>query len=187
MRQMMQEMLAKGNSDTGAQASGAPAGGPGEMNEDPMLKLLQQLMGGQAVQEQQKQPPSSTYAWRIVHALFAAILALYVGLTSSFDGSKLARENPQAFDIEGKAFAQRLFYIFATTELVLQSTRFFMERGQIQSSGIMGSLSQFLPEPYSGYIRMAARYSVIYTTIVSDAMVVVFMLGLLAWWNGISS
>lgn len=187
MMRMMQQMLAQTNGQPGAQGPGGPQGAPGDMSEDPMFKMMQQMMGGQMGQEQQQPPPSSAYAWRIVHALFAAVLALYVGLESSFTGSELARTNPQAFDGDGKSFAQRLFYIFATTELVLQSTRYFMEKGQLQGSGILSTLSSFLPQPYGNYVRVVGRYSVIYTTIMADAMVVVFVLGFLAWWKGTST
>jgi hypothetical protein len=41
-----------------------------------------------------------------------------------------------------------------------------------------------LPAPYSGYVRTVGRYSVIYSTVVSDAMVVVFVLGATSWWRG---
>jgi hypothetical protein len=33
-------------------------------------------------------------------------------------------------------------------------------------------------------VRTIGRYSVIYTTVVSDAMVVVFILGATSWWKG---
>jgi hypothetical protein len=74
--------------------------------------------------------------------------------------------------------------MFATFEVVLQSSRFFIERGQLQGSGILSTVGGMLPEPYSGYVRLIGRYSVIYSTVVSDAMVVVFVLGAASWWRG---
>jgi len=47
----------------------------------------------------------------------------------------------------------------------------------------MGTLAQVLPQPWAGYLRVVGRYSVIYTTVVADAMVVVFVLGVIAWWK----
>jgi hypothetical protein len=79
---------------------------------------------------------------------------------------------------------KNFFYLFATFEVVLQSSRYVIERGQLQGSGMLSSIGQILPEPYAGYVRVVGRYSVIYSTVVSDAMVVVFVLGAASWWNG---
>lgn len=179
---MMQQML------RGGDAGGQPGGAPG--SDDPMMKMMQAMMGGgapgQAAQQQQKQT-STAYVWRIVHAVFSFGLAAYVALTSTFDGSKLSRSASafgQDHDDEAAAVGRRLFYIFATVEVMLQTTRFFVERGQLQQGGIMGTLATVLPEPFAGYVRLAGRYSVIYTTVVADAMVVVFVLGAMAWSKG---
>lgn len=40
------------------------------------------------------------------------------------------------------------------------------------------------PESYAGYFGTVGRYSVIYNTIVSGAMVVVFVLSATRWWKG---
>jgi hypothetical protein len=177
---------------------------------DPMMAMLQQMMGGAGgdpnaqlppglaemmgamggggmpgqQQGQQAAPSESAYIWRIVHALFSFGLALYVTMSTPFTGTKLARTASQYQSETGESFGQRLFYMFATAEVVLQSSRFFLERGQLPQSGILGTLSQILPQPYGGYLRVVGRYSVIYTTVVADAMVVVFVLGMMAWWNG---
>lgn len=187
---------------------GAPAGT--DANEDPMMKLMQQMMGasggdgagqlppglaemfggagggmpGVPGQPQQAAPSSSAYLWRILHAIFSLTLALYVVLTTPFTGTKTAR-NASVYSLEDEqSFGQRLFYLFATVEVVLQSSRYFIEKGQLAPSGIMGTLAQFLPMPYAGWIKVAGRYGVIYTTVVADAMVVVFVLGAMAWWKG---
>jgi len=59
-----------------------------------------------------------------------------------------------------------------------------MERGKVAQGGILATVSNFLPMPYKGYVSLIARYSGIYTTIVEDAMVIVFVLGCVAWWHG---
>ncbi|TID24531.1 Dicer-like protein 2 [Venturia nashicola] len=185
---------------------GAPAGGT-DGNEDPMMKLMQQMMGaaggdgagqippglaemlggaggGMPGQPQQAALSSSAYLWRIVHAIFSLTLAMYVVLTTPFTGTKAAR-NASVYSLEDEqSFGQRLFYLFATVEVVLQSSRYFIEKGQLAPVGIMGTLAQFLPMPYAGWIKVAGRYGVIYTTVVADAMVVVFVLGAMAWWKG---
>lgn len=188
---------------------GPPAGGM-DSGEDPMMKLMQQIMGGASGdgnsqlppglaemfggagggipgmpgQAQQQAPSSSAYLWRIIHAIFSLALALYVVLTTPFTGTKAARTASTYGLNGGESFGQRLFYLFATVEVVLQSSRYFIEKGQLAPSGIMGTLAQFLPMPYSGWIKVAGRYGVIYTTVVADAMVVVFVLGAMAWWKG---
>ncbi|QDS73556.1 hypothetical protein FKW77_001002 [Venturia effusa] len=184
---------------------GTPAGGM-EGSEDPMMKLMQQMMGGAGGdgagqlppglaemfagtggmpgQPQQAAPSSSAYLWRIVHAIFSLTLAMYVVLTTPFTGTKTAR-NASVYSLEDEpSFSQRLFYLFATAEVVLQTSRYFLEKGQLAPSGIMGTLAQFLPMPYAGWIKVVGRYGVIYTTVVADAMVVVFVLGVMAWWKG---
>ncbi|EKG11151.1 hypothetical protein MPH_11769 [Macrophomina phaseolina MS6] len=154
-----------------------------------MLKMMQAMMGmpgapGDAQQQQQQQTASSSaYVWRIVHAIFSFGLAAYIAATSTFNGSKLSRS--QSVLEEGGGVGKQLFYIFATAEVVLQTSRFFLEKGRLQQGGIMGTLGTVLPEPFAGYVRLAGRYSVIYTTVVADAMAVVFVLGVMAWWKGL--
>lgn len=174
--------------------------------DDPMMRMLQQMLGDtsrppnpndaplppgladlfSAAQrdEQTTLPASNTAAlWRIVHALFSFALAAYVVSTSSFTGSKLSRTTSELAG-EQDRFASRLFLYFATGEAVLQSGRYFVEKGRLPGSGVMAALSRMLPEPWSGYVRIVGRYSVIYTTLVADAMVVIFVLGVVAWWGG---
>lgn len=204
------------NPFAGMPGFGAP-GAPGDADADPMMRMMQQMMAGggpmggdpndpngpmgelppfmrammsgqQRTQEQQQNQPaptSSTYMWRIIHAVFALGLALYIALTSTFNGSKLSR----AQSVESMDFDPKLFYIFATAELVLQSSRYFVEKGQLQGGGWLATIANtgLVPEPWGGYIRVAGRYSVIWQTIVGDAMTIVFVLGCLAWWRGMAA
>jgi GET complex subunit GET2 len=184
--------------------------------EDPMLKMMQQLLSGSGAmdpnnpdalppslasffpgmpmpgstqaQQQQVEPQAPTVSavtWRIVHAVISLALALFVTLSSPvpFTGSKASRELADLGGV-GTEFGARLFFWFASVEVVLQSSRFFMERGQLQSGGILGTAARILPEPWAGYVRVVGRYGTIFGTVVSDALVVVFALGCVAWWNG---
>jgi len=175
-------------------------GGQGAATEDPIMQMVQQLMGGAGGQGGmggglppglatmfggQQQPEPNTNAnniWRVVHAAFSLFLGLYAVSTFTFTGSKSGRNM-----YTGETGAPRLFWIFATVELLLQSSRYFVDGGRLPVSGIMGGLGQMLPEPYANYVRIFSRYSVIYTTIVSDAMVVLFVLGTVAWWKGLAA
>jgi len=163
---------------------------PNDPNQQPEIPpMLQALMGG-GRKEQQKAPETgSAYLWRIVHTLFAFTLAIYITMTSTFNGSKLARSQSVYTDEAGYGFGPRLFIIFTSVQLLLQSTRYFLEKGQLQGSGMFATVanSGMVPEPYAHYIRTAGRYVGILRTIISDAMVVVFVFGALAWWRGMAA
>jgi len=210
LQQAMMQMQAQ-------QAQQAQAGG----EEDPMAKMMQQLMGMQGGMDPNDpnamggdlpqmaqmlstmmgggglmgggagQQPSngSAYLWRIVHAISALVIAIYIAFTTTFSGSKLARTGDMFVQDASYGLGAKPFYIFGTAELVLQTSRYFMEKGQLQGGGILATIanSGFVPEPYAQLIRTVGRYSTIYTTIVSDAMVVVFVLGTVAWWKGLAA
>lgn len=166
MLQMMQQLLGGGGANGGAAGGGFPAG-------------LASMFGGQ----QQPEPGTNqNYIWRILHAVFALSLGLYAAITFTFTGSEMSRSKAASDTI-----APKLFWMFATAELLLQSSRYFIDGGKLPASGILGGLGQMLPQPYGGYVRMFSRYSIIYTTIVSDAMVVIFILGMMAWWKGLAA
>ena len=181
-------------------------------DEDPMMRMLQQMMGGMVGGEMGGQagagdggglPPGlaamlgggtgtvsagSTqqldaygYIWKIVHALFAFSLGIYATTMTPFNGSRLSRST----NADAGNFPMQFFWVFATAELVLQSTRFFLERGKPNQSGILGTVAGFLPAPWKGYVGLVSRYSGIYTRLMEDAMAVVFILGVVAWWHGI--
>ncbi|KAF2724029.1 hypothetical protein K431DRAFT_282295 [Polychaeton citri CBS 116435] len=186
MVKMMQQLM-------GGMPGGQGQGQGGEQNiaDDPMFKMMQTMMGGPSAQGTAKGATAPTdgraYVWRVVHAIFAFSLAAFVALTSTFNGTQLSRTQDVYDSSHGStAIGRNFFLIFATAELVLQTTRYFLEKGQLQGSGWIAKIanSGFVPEPYAGYVRTLGRYTTIYTTIVSDAMVVVFILGALAWWRG---
>lgn len=188
-------------------------GGEGSAEQDPMVQMMQQLSGlmggnpqdpnapppdlpfplkmmmgggGQGTKEEAPPATGSAYLWRIVHAVFAFVLATYIALTSTFNGTKLGRSQSVYTEQSGYGLGPRLFLIFCTAELVLQSSRYFVEKGQLQGNRILAKIanSGFVPEPWAGYVRAVGRYQGIYETIVADAMVIVFVFGMLAWWQG---
>lgn len=178
MMQIMQQMLSGG----GMPDTGNPNDPNNPMNDlPPMLKAM--MNGQRQTQQQGGAPTNSAYIWRIAHAVFAFSLALYIALTTTFNGSKLSRAQ-SVDDSQGP----RLFYLFATAELVLQSSRYFLEQGQLMGKGWIATIanSGLVPEPWAGYIRVFGRYSVIWQTIVGDAVTIVFVLGALAWWRGMT-
>jgi hypothetical protein len=181
--------------------------GPGGA-EDPMMAMLQQMMGGGGIPggagaagsgmpqfPGMMQPgPAAVaepyaYVWRIVHAVFALGLGLYIALATSFSGTKAEREisglgKSYVGGESGMSLASvHFFWIFATAEVILQTSRFFVEKGRVQQGAVMSMISRFLPEPYKGYLALISRYSRIWTTVSADAMALVFVLGACAWWR----
>jgi hypothetical protein len=165
--------------------------------EDPMLKMLQQMMGGAGGdagampsfpgmpgQDVAATGDPYAYVWRIVHAVFALSLGLYIAFTTPFTGSRLSRESTSASTAGLDASSIHFFYIFSSAEVLLQTSRFFFEKGRIQPAGLLGMVMGFLPEPWKGYLGLVVRYGRIWTTVSADAMVLVFVLGACAWWRG---
>lgn len=135
------------------------------------------------------------YLWKIVHAIFALGLGIYITAMTTFSGAKSSSSSSSSGvtttttadvhidEIRGEE-VRRFFWAFATAELLLQSTRFFLEKGRVSRSGWVGVLIGVLPEPWKGYLALGTRYGGIYTTVVQDAMAVLFVLGCVAWWKG---
>jgi hypothetical protein len=183
MMAMLQQMM-------GAGAGGMPGmpGAPGQAGAPPGLANMFSAMQGAGGASEPLPEQSSAWIWRLVHSVFSFGLAVYIVLQTPFTGSKLSRDNVLDDDwtshsTPAQNFAH-FFYLFATFEVVLQTSRYFIEKGQLQGSGILSTVAGILPAPYSGYVRTVGRYSVIYSTVVSDAMVVVFVLGATSWWRG---
>ena len=171
----------------------------GVSGEDPMMKILQQMLGGTGAggpgaafppgmvdgmgepqNQQQEEPDPRAYIWRVVHFIVALLMGIYIATATDFTGAKSARSKTQG------EVGVKYFWTFATVELVLQSSRFLLERGQLSGNGILATIAGFLPEPYKGWVILVARYSRIWQTLVSDAMVVIFVLGVMSWWNSVS-
>lgn len=78
---------------------------------------------------------------------------------------------------------QQLFWYFAMMELFLQTGRFLLEKGRPPQGSWLTTIAGFLPPPFNMYLGTVARYSVFLWTILADAGVVIFALGLASWWN----
>ena len=184
-------------------------GGPGG-EEDPMMRMLQQMLGGiggasgegggdgglppalaammgaqgrgSSGQGQQMsgEEEKGRDVWKIIHAVMAFALGVHIVWTSPFSGSKLVR----AGFVKGEDGVQNFFWVFASAELLLQSTRWFLEGGKTASAGTVGMVLGMLPEPFKTYASLAVRYSGIITQLVADAVTVIFVLGVVAWWRG---
>ena len=127
-------------------------------------------------------PARSIYLWKILHAIFALVLGIYILYTYTFSGTLVSRLRVLGFN-DSVPTEGRLFWIFATAELGLQGGRFLLEGGRSES-GMMSTVAGFLPQPWGARVGLASRYMGIWSTLVQDAFVVVFLLGAAAWWSG---
>ena len=116
--------------------------------------------------------------------LFALSLGVYMVYMTAFNGAQFSRPDDSKGTEPG--VRARFFWAFATTQLILQSTRYFLERdrGPMRTEGWMSMAAEAFPEPWRGWALLLGRYSLIWSTVVQDAMVVIFVLGCVAWCKG---
>ncbi|KAL1881117.1 hypothetical protein VTK73DRAFT_4794 [Phialemonium thermophilum] len=201
LRQMMLGFDADNNLASGG---GGPAGG----QEDPMVKLLRQMMaagpgaggdadpfGGASPFQQPlsaaAQPDKYASLWRLLHTAVALGLGLYISLWTSFAGTRAERDGldeSRKRDAETLPDPRTFFWVFATAETILLTTRFFLDRARgvtaAGTGGIWGALASILPQPLKGRVEVALRYGQMFSTIRSDVLVCVFVLGVCAWLRG---
>lgn len=201
--------------------SGAPAAGAtSPSDEDPMMKMMSQMMGGAGgggfpgmptggagpnaspfagmmggPQQQQTSADVYNTVWRIVHALLALGLGLYIVLATPFDGTKVQRqlafkraaadEGGVVADMTGLDAAKKnFFWAFATAEALLLTTKFVLDKGRAPPPGFLWSIASQLPAPWRGYVVSVMRYGQIFTTVRTDILLCAFVLGVCAWWKG---
>ena len=175
MMRMLQQMLGG--------AGGAPGPGGGDGGLPPALAAMMGAHGGGGQgqgQEMSGPERKGRDIWKMIHAVMALTLGIYIVWTAPFRGSQLARVEV----VTGEAAVQNFFWLFATAELLLQSTKFFLEGGKTAPVGMMGMVLGMLPEPFRMYASLVVRYSGIFTQLIADALTVVFVLGVVAWWRG---
>lgn len=166
----------------GAEGPGGDGGGEGGLPPGLAAMMGAGGMGMPGAGGAQAQEDTYGYLWKVVHAVFALILGIYVTATSHAFNGDVSRGGIAGTGHEGGV---NVFWLFASAELLLQSSRFFLEKGSgSQLGGWVGVVGNMLPEPWRGYVRLAARYSGIWSTVVEDGMVVVFIFGCVAWWKG---
>ncbi|KAG8531088.1 uncharacterized protein KY384_004445 [Bacidia gigantensis] len=188
----------------GLPSGGVDGGGAGGLRPDGGLPPgLAAMMGGVPPAQSHGQPQRGAgagvgrndYVWKIVHAIFAFALAIYVALATTaigegFVAGRIAGRSRGEDQIVGRGQGNgslNLFWAFATIELVLQSARYFLEMGRTGSpvaGGIVGMVMGLLPQPYKGWLDLLKKYSGIWSTIVEDGCVIVFVVGWVSWWRG---
>ncbi|KAI1189037.1 hypothetical protein F5B17DRAFT_235005 [Nemania serpens] len=165
---------------------------PGGMGLDALLRatagsMPQQQQQQQQQQQRQGQPTewmTTANLWRILHAIFALGLGIYVALSTTFTGTKVERDadDLQSTGVLGAQNIQQarawFFYVFTSVETVLLTSRYMVEQGAgFTPSGWTWSVAGMLPQPFGGYARHALRYGQIFTTVRNDALFCVFVMG----------
>jgi hypothetical protein len=161
--------------------------------DDPFAALLSQFGAGVAgpgfgglpnmqaqQQPEQAEPNPYAYIWRVVHAVFALGLGLYIALGTTFRGTKPERDLAATL-YTPEDDRRNFIWVFATAEALLLTARFFMDRGRSGPTGVVGMVVGFLPEPFKGYLSVVLRYGQIFSTVRSDILVCVFVLGVCSW------
>ncbi|KAJ2906903.1 hypothetical protein MKZ38_009766 [Zalerion maritima] len=107
------------------------------------------------------------------------------GADPDFDSSDSPTLNPY-YDPHF-AHGQKVFFIsFATLESLLLTSRYLIERFSPGSrmdtrSGMLWSIAGFLPAPLGNWLETGLRYKSILDTLLQDLLLVVFVLGTVAW------
>ncbi|KAL1900882.1 hypothetical protein Sste5346_001943 [Sporothrix stenoceras] len=159
-------------------------------------------MGGPGQQQQAAKPSKSAALWRLVHFAVAVALGLYVALATPFTGTRIERDAAAAehaaspdgvvlnSSVDNFALHKRyFFYAFATAETILLTSRIFLERGANgagiggsgAAGGLIGMAMGFLPPTIKRNVEIAMRYWQIFSTVRSDLLVCMFVLGVCAW------
>jgi hypothetical protein len=190
---------------------GSPLPVPGSGPEGPedLMKMLQTLMEASgagipgmlppdpsqqaASQAQKSMADSAVRLWRLLHTVTIALVSILI-LSTPFDGSRHARLSASSshtthlFPHIPVLTTHPLFYIFISLEIALLSGRFLLERGRLPPDSMLSTIANFAPEPFKGYLGIAARYIVIIKSVVADALTLIFVLGAVSWWkHGIPS
>ncbi|KAI1403779.1 hypothetical protein F4819DRAFT_449733 [Hypoxylon fuscum] len=192
MMKMLSQMMSGGGMP-GMPGGGGTPGGANPFAGTPLDSLFGGLAGAPpnpAQQAQQAAADRTANLWRVLHAVFALGLGLYVALSTTFRGTLTEREHSAlagakgdaAVDPDGVERARAyFFYVFTTVEALLLTSRYFLDRDRAPPKGWMWTASGFLPGQVKGYVQHALRYAQILGTVRSDALVCVFVLGVCSW------
>lgn len=206
--QLRQMMLGLDRTNgAGRGPAGGPAGMLPD-DDDPLMKMMSQMMGGAGfppgaegagpganpfagMMPPQQPAKPDTYAtfWRLLHALVAIGLGFYLTLMTPFAGTKAQRNaaalmasGTSEIEIEGQEEIERhrlnFFWAFATAEAVLLTTRFFLDKNRAPPPGIAWTVVGYLPEPWKGYVSSIMKYGQFFTTVRTDILCCVFVLGI---------
>ncbi|KAF9545691.1 hypothetical protein EC957_010554 [Mortierella hygrophila] len=120
--------------------------------------------------------------WKLLHFVFSVLFGVGVvyaeyrrqGDLGRFDA--LATDKPTPYGVYQVA-PMPVFWYFVTMELILQSSRMVLHGVTASPSSTLGTIAGFLPPPFSDMIRIFMRYRLIWSSMVNDLSVIVFIVG----------
>ncbi|KAK7746992.1 hypothetical protein SLS53_002180 [Cytospora paraplurivora] len=197
MLKMLSQMLGPGAVPPNLGGGGGAGANPFAGGANPFAGGLGGLggLGGQQQQQQKAAPDSYTAAWRLLHFVLAAGLGLYIALLTSFSGTKIERERDAFASVTATAHGRAdddadsarryFFWTFATAETVLLTTRFLLDKRRgAAPPGILQTVLGFVPEgKMKSLVGTGLKYSRIFSTVRSDILVCVFVLGACSWFR----
>ncbi|CAO3631651.1 unnamed protein product [Cunninghamella blakesleeana] len=116
--------------------------------------------------------------WNLLHLISMFLLGFYaVYLEWSTAGmDRLASLLQSNSNLYGGVHIP-LFWYFATMELCLQSARLFYQNGGIATNSTLGAIATQLPPPFNNIVTVFLRYRLIWSCLVQDCCVLVFIIG----------
>ncbi|CAG8479274.1 33452_t:CDS:2, partial [Racocetra persica] len=149
----------------------------------PPLPFLS-FMSPDLVSPGQQQLDVQSKLWQLIHFFAMIILGLLVIGTEVFrrDGtwSRLAILNskkPDEIVDSDRVSNLSLFWYFVTIELILQSSRLFLQKDRTFGSSALGTIAANLPPPLSDVLTVLLRYNLIWNSLWEDVCVLVFVVG----------
>ncbi|KAI8329832.1 hypothetical protein BC941DRAFT_442016 [Chlamydoabsidia padenii] len=131
---------------------------------------------------QQVADPSVKY-WNVIHLVSMMLLGIYgvymEWTTAGMDRlAKLLRPDAsEIYTLTHSGAYVPLFWYFATIELCLQSARLFYQQGTMPTNSTLGMIATQLPFPLNTMITVLLRYRLIWSCLVQDCCILVFVVG----------
>ncbi|CAO3630124.1 unnamed protein product [Cunninghamella echinulata] len=156
------------------------------LNNPLFASMLQNAAGGNPSANMSSTPsnissstdPSLKY-WNILHLLSMILLGFYAIYLewSTMGMNRLALLLQSNSGLSYSGIHVPLFWYFVTIELCLQSARLFYQKGGIATNSTLGAIATQLPSPFNNIITVLLRYRLIWSCLVQDCCVLVFIIG----------
>ncbi|GAA5802491.1 hypothetical protein HPULCUR_007956 [Helicostylum pulchrum] len=159
--------------------AGVPGSEGGGFNPASLLSAMGggAEMPGQAAVEQHVQ--DSTRFWNLLHLLVMVMLGVY---SVYFEWTRAGSDRFAALLYKNVSNYPTIhvpvFWYFVTLELCLQSARLFYQKGTMPPTSTLATLATQLPYPFGNAVTIFLRYRLIWTCLVQDICVLVFIIGL---------
>ncbi|KAH8924219.1 hypothetical protein BT69DRAFT_1319037 [Atractiella rhizophila] len=167
---------------------------------NPLQQLLNFANGTSSGPPRPKERPTlGRVAYELVHFLLVAALGLYaamvlepvsalvVGEEGNMKRWKGLRWERPSVGLEGAVGKVPMLAMFATLEVVLQSTRYYMNRNQFAPPTLLAAITPHLPPQLAVALNTGGRYWTLLSGVLDDLAVLVFIVGFFMMWGNIFS